>query len=94
MSDTLSRIYSVLAEEILPSLRSIQASQAEQRLQSERLNQTLAQLCAGIQIRLAEIRADIAACRQEIEDAMVATHDGGSTENGKSSIASKKRLIH
>ena len=94
MSEMLSQLHVLLVDVILPHLKGIQASQAEQRLQTERLNQNLEEFRAEMQVRFTELRAEIAACRQEIEDAMVTFRESDVTEYPEPSAASKKRLIH
>jgi predicted phage gp36 major capsid-like protein len=94
MPEMLSQIHRLLADVILPHLEGIQASQAEQRMQTERLNRNVEEFRAEMQTRFAEIRAEIAACRQEIEDAMVTLRESDATEFSEDSAQIKKRLIH
>ena len=94
MSEMLSKIYALLLDVILPHLKDIQASQAEQRVQTERLNQNLEEFRAEMQLRFAEIRAELAACRQEVEDTMVTIRETDFPDDGGSIVTSKKRLIH
>jgi len=94
MSEILSKVYDLLADVILPNLKGIQAGQAEQRLQTERLQHSLNEFRAEMQIRLGEIRAEIAACRQEVEDAMVTLREGDTAEGAETEFPGKKRMIH
>jgi len=90
----LSQLHALLLDVILPNLKGIQASQAEQRAQTERLNQNLEEFRAEMQLRFAEIRAELAACRQEVEDTMVTLRETDIPDDPDSIITSKKRLIH
>jgi predicted phage gp36 major capsid-like protein len=94
MSEMLSQLHRLLADVILPHLKGIQASQTEQRLQTERLNQNIEEFRAEMQMRFAEIRAEIAACRQDIEDAMVTFRESDAADFPEDSAQIKKRLIH
>ena len=93
MSEMLFRIYKLLDDVIVPHLQTIQASQAEQRLQTERLSRNLDEFRAEIWIRFGEIRAEIAACRQEVEDAMVTIREGEMSEDNDAAQTGKKRFI-
>jgi uncharacterized membrane protein len=94
MSEILSKVHNLLADVIVPHLKGIQASQSEQRLQTERLHHSLDEFRGEIQIRLAEIRAEIAACRQELEDTMATLRESDAVEMAESGFPGKKRLIH
>ena len=94
MAETLSKTYALLVDVILPHLREVQANQAEQRLQTESLNHNLEKFRSEMEIHFAEIRAEIAACRQELEDAMVTIRERETLEDPESAGVSKKRLIH
>ena len=92
MSDLLSQLYSVLVDVVMPNLKGIQASQIEQRMQTDRLNQNLDEFRAEMQLRFFELRTEIAACRQELEDAMVTIREVEAANAESSPI--KKTLIH
>jgi hypothetical protein len=94
MKEDLSQLHALLLDVILPHLKGIQASQTEQRVQTDLLNRNLEEFRSEMQLRFAEIRAEIAACRQEVEDTMVTLREADRTDNDESAVASKKRLIH
>jgi predicted phage gp36 major capsid-like protein len=94
MKKTLSQLHTLLLDVILPHLKGIQASQAEQRVQTDLFNRNLEEFRAEMQLRFAKIRAEIAACRQEVEDTMVTLREADRGDDTESTIASKKRLIH
>jgi len=90
----LTQLHALLVDVILPHLKGIQASQAEQRVQTERLNQNLEEFRSEMQLRFAEIRAELAACRQEVEDTMVTLRETDLPDDSESIVTGKKRLIH
>jgi hypothetical protein len=94
MSEMLSKIYALLWDVILPNLRGIQASQAEQRTETDRLNHNLREFRVEMQIRLTEVRAEVALCRQELEDTMVTLRESDSAEDSDPPLARKKRIVH
>jgi hypothetical protein len=94
MQEMLSKTYTLLLDVILPNLTGIQASQAEQRTQTERLNHHLEEFRAEMQIRLTEIRAEIALCRQELEDTMVTLRESDSAEDSDPPVMKKKRIVN
>lgn len=94
MPEVFSQLHTLLVEVILPQLQGIQASQAEQRLQTERLNRNLQEFRTEMQARFAELRAEIAACRQEIEDALITLRDNDAVDYPEDIPLNKKRLIH
>lgn len=79
MPDLFSQLHGLLADVIFPNLQSIQASQAEQRIQTEELDRNLQEFRSEMLLRFAELRAEIALCRQEVEDAMVTLRDAESS---------------
>jgi len=90
----LTQLHALLVDVILPHLKGVQASQAEQRVQTERLNQNLEEFRSEMQLRFAEIRAELAACRQEVEDTMVTLRETDLPDDSESIVTGKKRLIH
>jgi hypothetical protein len=94
MKDMLSQLHTLLLDVVLPHLKGIQASQAEQRQQTARLNQNLEEFRSEMQLRFAEIRAELAACRQEVEDTMVTLRETDLPDDPDAAFTSKKRLIH
>ncbi len=96
MSDMLTQLYKLLMDVILPNLKGIQAAQAEQRMQTQRLHCDLDEFRAEMQLRFADLRAEIAACRNQIEDAMVTLAEKETSSESGSLLPSaiKKTLIH
>lgn len=94
MQDLLTQIHRVLTEVIVPHLKGIQVSQAEQRLETERLNRNFEDFRIEMQGRFAELRTELAACRQELEAAMVTIRETDAPEFPDRETAPKKRLIH
>jgi len=94
MKEMLAQLHALLLDVILPHLKGVQASQAEQRIQTDLLNRNLEEFRSEMQMRFAEIRAEIAACRQEVEDTMVTLREADRIDDTESAITHKKRLIH
>jgi hypothetical protein len=94
MSEMLLKIDALLLDVILPNLKAVQTSQAEQTTQAERLNRNLEEFRAEIQIRMAEIRAEIALCRQELEDTMVTLRESEAAEDSDPPVTKKKRIVN
>lgn len=94
MSEMLSKIYALLLDVILPNLKSVLTSQAEQRSETDRLNRNLDDFRTEMAIRFAEIRAEIALCRQEIEDTMVILRESEAAESGAAPPGRKKRIVN
>ena len=94
MSDMLSQIFRLLVDVVVPNLKDIQASQAEQRLQTERLSRSLEDFRAEMRVKFAEVRAEIAASRLQVEDAMITLREAETAEAIDSIPHSKKTLIH
>ena len=94
MSELLSRIYALLADVILPHLKSIETSQAEQRLETDRLNRNLEAFRTEMQIHFLELRAEIAACRQELEDTMVTLRESEAAEDDGTAPIKRKRIVN
>jgi len=94
MSDMFSQIFALLNNVIVPQLQSILVSQAEQRRETDRLNRSIEEFSLEMQMRFASIHAEIAACRQELEDTMVAIreHDLESDGTGQSKL--RRRTVH
>jgi hypothetical protein len=94
MSDMLSQIFRLLVDVVLPNLKEIQAGQAEQRLQTEQLSRSLEDFRAEMRVKFTEIRAEIAASRLQVEDAMVTLREAETAEAKDSVPHGKKTLIH
>jgi ferritin-like protein len=94
MPEMLSQIFSLLVDRILPHLKSIEASQMEQREHYETISRNLKDLQSEMQIRFAELRAEIAACRMELEDTMVTIRERDAVDAADAGERRKKRLVH
>jgi hypothetical protein len=93
-SDLLPPPYALLIDVILPNLKAIQANQAEQRLQSEELFNSLQDFRAEMRLRFSELRAELALCRQEVEDVMVTLRDNDSIDDSETRYILGKSQIH
>jgi hypothetical protein len=94
MSEMLSKIYALLLDVILPNLKAVHISQAEQTVQAERLNRNLEEFRTEMQIRMAKIRAEIALCRQELEDARVILEQTEEADVADIRPPKKKRIVN
>ena len=94
ISDMLSQIFRLLVDVVVPNLKEIQAGQAEQRLQTEQLSRSLEDFRAEMRVKFTEIRAEIAASRLQVEDAMVTLREAETAEAIDSVPHGKKTLIH
>ena len=94
MSEMFTSLYNLLVDVVVPKLKGIESSQAEQRLRSEQLSSDIAGFRAEMHIRFAEIRAEIAACQAQVEDAMVTLRESDAGEPDDSVFRGKKPLIH
>ena len=70
-AESLSQLCRLLVEEIVPNLKRIQENQTDQRQQSEWLTQNIEEFRLEMQQRFAELHAELAASRVQIEDAIV-----------------------
>ena len=94
MSAMLSQIMTLLTDVIVPQLQSIHASQAEQRLETDRLNRNIEEFRLEMQMRFAAMHAEIAACRQELEDTMVIIRERDTIDDDFGDGKARKRTIH
>ena len=94
MPDAITRLYALLMDVVLPHLKDIQASQAEQRLHAERLHRSVEEFQTEMQLRFAEIRAEIALCRQQLEDVLVTIQDTPEGDADGPRFRLKKTMIH
>ena len=87
-------LLTVLSDVVLPNLNRIQTSQTEQRLETDRLQQSLDAFRAEMQQRFAELNAELAATRAQLELAQKIIH---ATETARvAALTGKGRgtLIH
>jgi hypothetical protein len=94
MVHMLSQLYHVLVDVILPNLKEIHANQVEQRKQTEELNRGLEEFRGEMQVRFAELRAELAACRTQMEDAIVTLSESEAANADDTFPRDKKNLIH
>jgi hypothetical protein len=94
MTDTLSQLEILLTDVILPNLKGISACQVEQRMEGDRLARMIEDFRSEIQISFAQLRAEIAACRQEVEDAAILLRDGEAASPAEPAVKGRKTLIH
>ncbi len=88
ISDALTQLYRLLVESIVPSLKSIQDNQTEQRQQSDWLAESIEDFRMEMNTRFAELHAELASCRAQIDDAMAAIREKRTQTPGH------KTLIH
>jgi uncharacterized coiled-coil protein SlyX len=93
MQEMIGKIYTLLIDVVLPHLKLIQTSQNEQKTHSESLIHNLGEFRTENQVHMAELRAELALCRQQLEDLMVTLREDGSDEDGGPS-EKRKRIIH
>ena len=87
-------LLTVLSDVVLPNLNRIQTSQTEQRLETDRLQQNLDAFRAEMQQRFAELHADLAATRAQLE---LAEKIIRATETARAAEATGRRrgtLVH
>jgi phage terminase Nu1 subunit (DNA packaging protein) len=87
--DSLNRL---LSDVILPNLKSVQASQAEQIAANDRLENSIEELRVHLESQFAHLSAQLTACRAELaaaQAAFQAVHE----QNGTLS-ADRTTLIH
>jgi hypothetical protein len=92
MPEILSQIHKVLTGVIVPHLKGIQVSQTEQRLEAERLNRNFEEFRIEMQTSFAELRTELAARRQELEDAMVTLREVDSPETYRSRTGAQEAI--
>ena len=94
MPDTLSQLEVLLTDVILPNLKGISACQVEQRMEGDRLALMLEDFRSEMQINLAQLRAEIAACRQEVEDAIILLRESEGANDLELTAKVRKTIIH
>jgi hypothetical protein len=94
MSEMLAKVHALLAEVILPRLQQIQANQEEQKAQSSRLQASMEEFRTEMLLRFIELHAEIAACRSQIEDAMVTLRESETGNEVETSGPFKKPLLN
>lgn len=90
----LAQIFRLLEDVVVPNLETIQINQAQQRLQTEQLNRTVEEFRAEMRLQFTEIRVELAACRIQVEDAIVTLREAETVEVDDPASIGKKTLIH
>jgi hypothetical protein len=94
MSEMLAKVHALLTEVILPRLQEIQASQEEQKVQTSRPHASVEEFRMEMLLRFVELHAEIAACRSQIEDAMVTLRESESGTEVEITDPVKKPLLN
>ncbi len=66
MSDPFASLTQVLSDIILPNLKSVQASQAEQIAANDRLEHAIEDLRTHVELQFALLAAQLTACQAEL----------------------------
>jgi DNA-binding protein H-NS len=66
MSDPFASLTMLLSDVILPNLKSVQSSQAEQIAANDRLESAIEDLRAYIELKFAHLSAQLTACQAEL----------------------------
>ncbi len=66
MNETLDPLTQLLRDVILPNLKSVQVSQAEQIAANDRLEQAIEELRLHLESQFAHLSAQLTACRAEL----------------------------
>ena len=66
MSDPFAPLSQLLSDVILPNLKSVQTSQAEQIAANDRLEQAIDDLRTHLKSQFAQLSAQLTACRAEL----------------------------
>jgi hypothetical protein len=90
-STQIDQIFRLLLDVILPNLKSIHASQAEQRAQSQRLGESITEFRAEMEMLFATLRAETEAVRLEIDDSLFALRESLRAELH---LGKGKSLVH
>jgi hypothetical protein len=81
MSDPLVSLTQILTDIVLPNLKSVQVSQAEQIAANDRLENAIEELRLHLESQFAHLSAQLTACRAELAVAQ-ATFKAVQTQNG------------
>lgn len=92
MNDLLASFSRLLSEVILPNLKAVQASQAEQIAANDRLEQDIEELRLHLDSQFAHLSAQLTACRAEVA-ATQAVLKAAQAQNGLPA-ADRATLIH
>lgn len=92
MNETLDSLGRLLSDVILPNLKAVQTSQAEQIAANDRLENSIEELRLHLDTQFANLSAQLTACRAELamtQAVLKAAQDKGGTQT-----TDKTRLIH
>lgn len=92
MTDPFVSLTQLLAEVILPNLKSVQVSQTEQIAANDRLENAIEELRLHLESQFAHLSAQLTACRAELAAAQ-ATIQAAQVKNGALS-PDRTTLIH
>jgi hypothetical protein len=81
MNEILAPLTRLLTDVVLPNLKSVQLSQAEQIAANDRLEQAIEELRARLDGQFAHLSAQLTACRAELAAAQ-ATFEAAQMQNG------------
>ena len=92
MEDPNAILLRLLSDVLLPTLKSVQASQTEQAAANNRLEEVIEELRLHLDSQFASISVQLTACRAELAatQAMLKAKQG----HGGSLIANRQTLIH
>lgn len=98
MPEMSDKVYELLLERILPDLNRISLSDADhhsdQTIRSQELSRNFEEFRATMQVLMGEIRAEIALCRQQVEDAMVTLRESFAEEETETPQKKKRKIVH
>jgi hypothetical protein len=92
MNDSLASFSRLLSDVILPNLKSVQVSQAEQIAANDRLENAIEELRLHLDSQFAHLTAQLTACRAELA-AMQAVLKAAQTHGGLRAL-DRAALIH
>jgi len=92
MSEILDPLTRLLSDVILPNLKSVQASQAEQIAANDRLENAIDELRLHLESQFAHLSAQLTACRAELA-ASQATFKAAQIQSGKVA-PDRSTLVH
>jgi predicted metal-dependent hydrolase len=92
MNDPMDSLTDLLLNSILPNLKVVQTSQAEQIAANDRLEQSIEQLRAHLDSEFAKLAAQLVACRSEMAVLQAALQTLQARSHGRS--AGETSLVH
>lgn len=92
MNDPFASLTQLLAEVILPNLKTVQTSQAEQIAANDRLEQAIEDLRAHLDAQFALLSAQLTACQAELAATQAALQAAQAQASQR--VPNAKMLIH